>query len=133
MQAAPPDVTKNKGRSMGGRNDRADYPAVSLYIGPNTQALNFLEMACELLGEPNALRCFTQGNRVAFIPADPDHPHSYKLTRQNRRSGATMSAGWLKYELEMGETPQKGRYKLERDGDLWIVDFDNGPVDGDPQ
>ena len=83
--------------------------------------MRLLKVAFDTLGEPDALRFFIRGDRVALLPAGEDHPHSYPISDGN------VSITWLKYELESG-LPAEGRYELERDGDLWTVDFGAGPL-----
>jgi len=89
-----------------------------------------LVAAFEALGEPEAVRCFIRGNRVALIPADPEHPNAYSVHGTNSRS--EFSGTWLKDELERDTKPE-GRFPLERDGELWVVDFaPEGEDNGDP-
>lgn len=79
-------------------------------------------VARDALGGPEAVRFFVDGDRVAILPASDDHPHSYPLWEGD------VAITWMKYELESG-LPQNGVYELERDGDLWIVDFDKEPIE----
>ena len=106
---------------------RIDDPCVSLHKGGNREGadkLHFLTVGYDALGQPDAVRCFTKADRVAFLPASPEHPCSYKLY------GSQCIAGnWLRQELGMGEQPQRGRYPLERDEDVWMVDFSQAPLE----
>ena len=92
--------------------------------------IRILTTAFEVMGEPGDVRCFIEGNRVALIPADPGHPNAY--TVYDTSGSATIAAGWLTHELERDTQPE-GRYPLERDGDLWVVDFaPEGEDNGEP-
>jgi ribosomal protein L37AE/L43A len=85
-----------------------------------------LVAAFEALGEPAAVRCFIDGNRVAIVPTDPEHLNAYSVHGTDSRS--EFSGAWLKDELERDTQPE-GRFPLERDGELWVVDF--APEGGD--
>jgi hypothetical protein len=101
---------------------QVDVPAITL---KRSQHIQFLKKAYVALGEPNAIRCFVDGNKIAFVPSDEDHPNSYSVWGASQ--APRMTGGWVKYELKMGE-PTRGCYELERDGDLWIVDFESEPI-----
>jgi ribosomal protein L37AE/L43A len=91
-----------------------------------------LIVAFEAMGEPEAVRCFIDGNRVAIVPADPGRANAYSVHGTDARS--EFSGAWLKDELERDTQPE-GRFPLERDGDLWVVDFapeGDDPAQGEP-
>jgi hypothetical protein len=105
---------------------KVDVPAVTL---KKDDKLEILKQAYTAFGEPEAIRCFIDGNQVAFLPASADHPHSYKVFGVDNR--AKIAAGWLKHELEIGKQPTPGCYELDREEDLWVVDFSQGPIERD--
>jgi len=91
-----------------------------------------LIVAFEAMGEPEAVRCFIDGNRVAIVPADPGRANAYSVHGTDARS--EFSGAWLKDELERDTQPE-GQFPLERDGDLWVVDFapeGDDPAQGEP-
>jgi ribosomal protein L37AE/L43A len=88
-----------------------------------------LAAAFEVMGEPAAVRCFIDGDRVAIVPADSENPNAYPVSRDHSNK---IAGGWLQHELERDTQPE-GRFPLERDGDLWVVDFaPEGDDDGEP-
>lgn len=83
--------------------------------------LMFHKVLVNLLDNPKAVRCFTDGDRLAVVPSTRDHPNSYPF------SGNHISVTWLRIELESG-MPEFGVYEAERDGDVWVLDFGSGPL-----
>lgn len=127
LVAVPPSYTERV--PQGAQYAEYDFPTVSIRPQSNgSDRLAFHKTTMEVFGEFTGVRCFTKGNTVAFLPTDGDHPNSYKCYGgSNRRK--RIAGSWLKHELEMGEQPDYGLYRLERDGDLWVVDFDKDPVE----
>jgi len=113
-------------RTPGGKFGRPTQPMVSVDEGH----IRILSAAYEAMGEPEAVRCFVNGDRVALIPADSEHPNAYSV--YDTDCSATIAAGWLQNELDRDTQPE-GRFPLERAGDLWVVDFaPEGDDHGEP-
>jgi hypothetical protein len=110
-------------RTPGGRFGTPTRPMVSV----DAYNIRLLVAAYEAMGEPEAVRCFVNGDRVALIPADTEHPNAYPVYNRHKIAGT-----WLQQELDRDTQPE-GRFPLERDGDLWVVDFaPEGDDHGEP-
>jgi len=108
-------------------------PAVAFETASSgSDRLRLLAAAMAALGEPEGLRCFTRENAVALLPADPDHPNAYSVFGQSSANTGTrgyIAAGWLTHELAMDTQPTPACYPLERDGELWVLDFEAEPLE----
>jgi ribosomal protein L37AE/L43A len=110
-------------RTPGGKFGTPTQPMVSA----DGSHIRILSAAYEALDEPAAVRCFIDGDRVALLPADPEHPNAYPMY-----NGYKIAGTWLQRELDRDTQPE-GRFPLERDGDFWVVDFaPEGDDHGEP-
>lgn len=115
QRPALPAAERGETDSTTGRKP-IETPSVTIY----EDNMDVLKRAYQALGEPEALRFFTKNSRVAFVPANPEHPNSYPV--MDLDSTYRVASAWMKKELEIDDLPS-GRHELEEDDGLWVLNL----------
>jgi hypothetical protein len=99
-----------------------DGPTVAYnQTGKGAPVIQLHSDTTQILDKPEAVKCYTKNNNLAILPCNPGEWNAYAVYGTEV---CRFSAGWLKHELENGE-PEYAVYELEKDEELWVVDFDN--------
>ena len=96
-----------------------DFPAITVTKEQTTCGL--LHELRKQLGDPEHIKFLFNEPRLAIVPADGEEQNSYVV------SNGSIAIGWLK--TEWGWLPDPGRYRVEINDGVGIVDFSDGPFE----
>lgn len=106
------------------QGNRGGMPEQEPYVGFHGNYANLLKKSYELMGEPDALRCYLNGLKLGLEPIDPGQQHAYPVN-DHEDTCPSISVGWIKYELDLdGELRGRARLRFDEDAELWVVNVD---------